>query len=185
MKIIIGLGNPDNKYEHSRHNAGAICVEYISKITGIKLSEQKELALIGKGYIDNETVILAKSKSYMNNSGDTVRYLCNRFGADVVDLVIIYDDMDLSLGTIRIRKGGTHGGHKGIESIINSLGTSNIPRLRVGIGRPLSEDGTINHVLGTFGKEEQLLLTETCKIVNKATLDIIKHGINQSMNNYN
>ena len=185
MKIIIGLGNPDSKYENSRHNAGVICVEAISRTTGIKFSEKKALALFGSGYIDNETIILAKSRSYMNNSGDTIKYLRDRFGVQVIDLLVIYDDMALPLGKIRIRASGTHGGHKGIESIINALGTSSIPRLRVGIGRPESEDDNIAHVLGTFKKEEKLLLAETCETATQATLDIIKYGTEWSMNRYN
>jgi len=185
MKIIIGLGNPDSKYKNSRHNAGIICLDEISRTTGIQFSEKKSLASIGSGYINNETVILAKSRSYMNNSGDTIKYLRDRFGIQVVDLVIIYDDMDLPLGTIRIRTSGTHGGHKGIESIINTLGTANIPRLRVGIGRPESEDDSILHVLGTFKNEEKLLLAETCETVTEAILNILKHGTEWCMNRYN
>ena len=185
MKIIIGLGNPDSKYKNSRHNAGIICLDEISRTTGIQFSEKKTLASIGSGYINNETVILAKSRSYMNNSGDTIKYLRDRFGIQVVDLVIIYDDMALPLGKIRISTSGTHGGHKGIESIINTLGTSNIPRLRVGIGRPESEDDTIPHVLGTFKNEEKLLLTETCETVTEAILNMLKHGTEWCMNRYN
>ena len=91
MKIIVGLGNPDSKYDNSRHNAGSICLDEISRNTGIKFSEKKSLALIGTGYINSETVILVKSRSYMNNSGDTIKYLRDRFGIQVSDLLIIYD----------------------------------------------------------------------------------------------
>ena len=185
MKIIVGLGNPDSKYDNSRHNAGSICLDEISRNTGIKFSEKKSLALIGTGYINSETVILVKSRSYMNNSGDTINYLRDRFGIQVSDLLIIYDDMDLPLGKIRIRTSGTHGGHKGIESIINALGTTNIPRLRVGIGRPESENDSILHVLGTFKNEEKLLLATTCETVTEATLNIINYGIEWCMNQYN
>ena len=121
----------------------------------------------------------------MNNSGDTIKYLRDRFGIQVSDLLIIYDDMDLPLGKIRIRTSGTHGGHKGIESIINALGTTNIPRLRVGIGRPESENDSILHVLGTFKNEEKLLLATTCETVTEATLNIINYGIEWCMNQYN
>ena len=186
MKIIVGLGNPDSKYDNSRHNAGSICLDEISRNTGIKFSEKKSLALIGTGYINSETVILVKSRSYMNNSGDTIKYLRDRFGIQVSDLLIIYDDMDLPLGKIRIRTSGTHGGHKGIESIIYQLESEDFQRLKLGIAlEDINMKPSEKYVLTPFPKKYH---EDVDFMIIKAADSIdfyLNNTIEETMNKYN
>ena len=185
MKMIVGLGNPGQKYANSRHNVGFECINAISLNTGIAMSDRRQLAVIGQGRLDGEEVVLAKPRTFMNHSGEAFSYLMSRFPAALDDLIVIYDDMDLPVGEMRIRPSGSAGGHRGMESIISSLTSRTFPRIRVGIGHTPSEMSTIAFVLGTFNAQESPLIKETVVSVRNAVADVIGHGLDWAMSQYN
>ncbi|NLB88411.1 MAG: aminoacyl-tRNA hydrolase [Syntrophomonadaceae bacterium] len=152
MKIVVGLGNPGKKYSETRHNLGFKVVEELAKRFPIEKEESKYDAIIGHIRIGSEKVLLVKPLTYMNLSGKSVQPLVHFYKLELQDLIVIYDDMDLDLGRLRIRESGGTGGHKGMVSITQRLSTQEFPRIRVGIGRP--EDETIDLVLGNFSNDE-------------------------------
>jgi len=186
MYIIVGLGNPTREYENTRHNAGFMCVDRLADMTDIRITEHKHKALIGKGYISGEKVILVKPLTYMNNSGESVRELVDYYKIDPEhELIIIYDDIDLDVGRLRIRARGSAGGHNGIKSIINHLGTVVFPRIRVGVGAKPEGGDLVNHVLGHFAGEDKKLMDQATKLASDAARVIIEDSIDKAMNIYN
>jgi len=185
MKLIVGLGNPGPRYAKSRHNVGFRCVDAISRHAGITMSERRQLAVIGQGRMEGEEVVLVKPRTFMNHSGDAVSYLIDRFHTPLHDLLIIYDDMDLPIGKIRIRPEGSAGGQRGMVSIISALRSQEFPRIRVGIGRPPEETGGVSHVLGSFSREEERMLLGVIDTVRDAVIEIVVHGVEIAMNKYN
>lgn len=141
--------------------------------------------VIGQGQIGSEEVILAKPRTFMNRSGEALSYLVNRFHISIDDLLVIYDDMDLPLGKIRIRSLGSAGGHRGMDSIIDALGSQKFPRVRVGIGRPMSGVDDVEFVLGAFDAEETPLVKRTVAMTRDAVVDVIIHSVESAMNRYN
>ena len=164
---------------------GFQCVDVVSKSTGIKMSERRRLVVIGQGKIGLEEVILAKPRTFMNRSGEALSYLVNRFHISTDDMLVVYDDMNLSLGKIRIRSSGSSGGHRGMESIIDALGSQNFPRVRVGISRPTPGVNDVEFVLGTFDDEETPLVKRAVSTTRDAVVDVIIHGFEWAMNRYN
>ena len=142
-KIILGLGNPGNDYVNTRHNIGFYYIDYLSRILKIKTSIKDNNVVYGEGLFNNNKVILAKPKTFVNNSGNAVKFLLNKYNLELENIIVIYDDMSLELGKIRIRPQGSSGGHNGIKSIINTVGSQNFSRIRVGIGAPVSNKGNI------------------------------------------
>ena len=185
MKLIVGLGNPGERYAKSRHNVGFMCVDSVAARAGIRMTDRRAAAVIGQGRIDGEEVALAKPRTFMNNSGEALSYLTARFPVALSDLLVIYDDMDLPLGKIRLRPTGSGAGQKGMESIIAAMGSQDIPRLRIGIGHPPEDADEIRHVLGTFTAEEQSLIAETLATARDAVMDVLAHGLEWAMNRYN
>ena len=185
MKIIVGLGNPGRKYARIRHNVGFLCVERLARENGISFSKRHRLTLIGEGSIEEETVILAKPRTHVNLSGEAIVYLLARYRIESTDLIIIYDDMDLPLGKIRLRPRGSAGGHKGISSIIDALETEAFPRIKVGIGRPPEGQGGVEYVLGNFSPEEQRIVNETVQNVSESVACLLTEGIEVAMGRYN
>ncbi len=192
MKLIIGLGNPGRGYAKNRHNAGFMCVNHIARAYNIILDRKQSKARVGTGKIAGEEVILAKPGTFMNLSGESVALLIKRYGISPDDLIVIHDDLDLPLGKIRIRKGSTSGGHKGVNSIITSLGTRDFVRIRIGIGRPLedkipvSEERKIrDYVLTDFTPEEKKIMTEVIARASEAVLCLISEGLTTAMNKFN
>lgn len=185
MKLIVGLGNPGERYAVSRHNVGFMCVDAVAALAGIRLSDRRAAAIIGRGNIEGEEVVLAKPRTFMNNSGEALAYLTTRFPVSLSDLLIIYDDMDLPPGAIRIRASGSSAGQRGMESIIAALGSRDIPRLRIGIGHPPEDVDEIRHVLGGFTPEEQPLIKEALSTARDAVMDVLKDGLERAMNRYN
>lgn len=183
MKIIVGLGNPGRKYKDTRHNTGYRVVEELASRYNIDKEESKFDAIIGHLRIGSEKVLVVKPLTYMNLSGNAVQPLVNWFKLDLTDLLVVYDDMDLPPGTLRIRSFGGNGGHKGMNSISQRLSSKNFPRVRVGIGRP--EDDTIDWVLGKFTGEEKELIESTVEKAADAIECWIKNGIDTAMNRYN
>lgn len=186
MKLIVGLGNPGNGYIDTRHNAGFSCVEYVFKKWNIDVWEKKRKVVIGRGVCLGEEVILCKPRTYMNNSGIAIDYLLRRFGCSACDIVIIYDDMNLALGTIRLRRTGGSGGQNGVSSVIEALGSELFDRIKVGIGSHPLEQEAVEYVLSPFTESEKQRLAETIiPKVGDALESIITDGMESSMNRFN
>ena len=185
MKLIVGLGNPDRQFTHSRHNVGFRCVDHLARKWGIRLAQRRLKAVLGQCQVEDRSIVLAKLRTYMNKSGEGVEYLLTRFNADPSKMLVIYDDMDLPVGKIRIRPKGSAAGHNGIKSIISTLGTHGFPRIRVGIGRPDEATGDIGHVLGPFSSEERLVMTRAIVSVGQAVTCVLQEGLEAAMNRFN
>ncbi len=185
MKIIVGLGNPTSQYEGTRHNVGFSVIYNISDTYGIKVDTKKHKALIGKGIIEGEKVILAMPTTYMNLSGESVREILDYYKCDHEDLIVIYDDISLDVGKLRIRKKGSAGGHNGIKNIIAHLGTQEFDRIKVGVGEKPARMDLADYVLGRFSKEEQPLIREGADKACKAVAAIISEGADAAMNKFN
>ena len=193
MKLIVGLGNPGQSYSHNRHNLGFMCVNHFAKVHGIKFDKKQGQARTGTGEIAGETVVVARPETYMNQSGQAVSRLVKRFNISLDDLIVIHDDLDLPVGRIRVRQGGSAGGHRGIESIITGLGSKDFLRIRVGIGRPSGtgrgiptpEDAVIAYVLSGFPPEEKKVIDMTIPEVSEALECLITEGLTAAMNKYN
>lgn len=186
--IIVGLGNPGKKYENTRHNAGFMFVDYVCMANKSTFKLKKEFeAEISEIYINGEKHILVKPITYMNNSGNAVYKVLNYFkkgnNIDINDLIVIYDDMDLPVGGLRIRKNGSSGGHNGMKSIISCIGSSEFKRIRIGIGHP--QDNQIDYVLGKFSKTEGNIIQDILEKSPNLIDDLINRGIEYIMNNYN
>jgi len=182
MFLIVGLGNPGRNYEKTRHNAGFLAVDRIAARFGIHVDFYECTSLTGRGSIEGESVVLAKPQTFMNRSGEAVRCLVARYRVDLTNLIVIYDDIDLPLGKVRIRTSGGAGGHKGMVSIIHSLGTENFPRIRLGIDRPKNKDTDIvNYVLSPFTQEELIIFEESLEKAVEAIRLIFRKGYAAAM----
>lgn len=185
MKIIVGLGNPTREYQATRHNIGFDTITKLSDEYNIPLDFKKHKAVCGKGYIAGEKVILAQPQTYMNVSGESVRELVDFYKVTNEDIIIIYDDVALGVGQLRIRPRGSAGGHNGIKSIIAHLGTQEFPRIRVGVGDKPKNWDLADYVLGRFPADEQPVIREALGRAAKACETIIADGIEEAMNLYN
>lgn len=185
MYIIVGLGNPTREYEGTRHNIGFDVITRIADDNNIAMDFKKHKAICGKGYIEGQKVILAQPQTYMNLSGESVRELVDFYKVNEEELIIIYDDISLDVGQLRIRGKGSAGGHNGIKSIINHLGTQEFPRIKVGVGDKPKGWDLADYVLGHFSKEEEEDVRESIKRASEAVNCMITHGINEAMNQYN
>lgn len=183
MYIIAGLGNPGSKYENTRHNMGFNAIDAMASEFGIDVNRAKFKGLIGEGRIGTEKVILLKPQTYMNLSGQSVREIMNFYKIPEENLIVIYDDFDLPIGSIRVRKSGGPGTHNGMKSVVQELGSRKFPRVRVGIGS--SDGSTIQFVIGKVGKDEQQILNEAAEAAASAAADIIRIGIENAMNIHN
>lgn len=183
MYIIAGLGNPGSKYENTRHNMGFKAIDAMASEFGIVVNRAKFKGLIGEGRIGSEKVILLKPQTYMNLSGQSVREIMNFYKIPEENLIVIYDDFDLPIGSIRVRKSGGPGTHNGMKSVVQELGSRKFPRVRVGIGS--SDGSTIQFVIGKVGKDEQQILNEAAEAAASAAADIIRIGIENAMNIHN
>jgi len=185
------LGNPGRGYANNRHNLGSMCLNHFARTQGIRFDKKQGQARIGSGEVAGSKVILAKPQTYMNRSGQSVSQLVNKFNINPDDLIIIHDDLDLPLGTIRIRRSGGSGGHKGIDSIISYLESQDFPRLRIGIGRPttplaeISENDIIAYVLSDFTPEENQVITQVIPRASEAILCLLTEGLAAAMNKFN
>mgnify|MGYP001160966895 CR=1 FL=1 len=184
MIIIMGLGNPGRKFGMNRHNVGFMCVDYLSRLWGIRLY-RRNLVVIGQGTVESEDVVLVKPRTFMNNSGVAVQYLISRFGVSKDDFLVIYDEMDLPLGRIRIRPEGSAAGHNGMKSIISVLDSQRCARIRIGIGRPDSSKDDIGYVLGSFTKQENDVVERSVARVAQAIGILLVDGIEDAMNQFN
>ena len=185
MMVLLGLGNPGRAYTKSRHNAGFWCIDALAKRHGIRLRDRRRHAVIAEGEIAATSVVLAKSRTYVNSSGIAARYLLDRFHATTQDLMVVHDDMDLPLGTIRLRPGGGAAGHHGIESVIAELRTEQFPRLRIGVSHPTDRENGIAHVLGPFNAEESTMVREALERAVEAMTCAVELGLDTAMNRFN
>ena len=183
--LIVGLGNPGLAYRHNRHNIGFMVADVLAQKLEIPLKRVKFKAQIGNGKVEGIPVIIAKPLTYMNNSGEAVAPLVHYFKVPLERLLVIHDDMDLPLGTLRMRPSGGSAGHNGMLSIFDKLGTNAIPRLRVGIGRPPGRMDPADYVLQDFPKSDEELLKMVIAQACEAALAFITTGLEKAMNTYN
>jgi PTH1 family peptidyl-tRNA hydrolase len=185
MKIIVGLGNPGKKYERTRHNAGFMAVDELARSLHVDFNQEKHSAFIVKSRIDPEDTVLAKPQTYMNDSGRAVGAILRDTYSGVSDLIVLHDELDLPLGSVRIKIGGGHGGHNGLRSIIELVGSSDFIRVRLGIGRPAPGMDAADYVLSPFLAEERQLLPDMMAKAVEAVRVIILEGPNRAMNIFN
>ncbi|MCI5623445.1 aminoacyl-tRNA hydrolase [Anaerostipes sp. 494a] len=185
MKVIVGLGNPGKKYENTRHNIGFAALDYIADKEGININTGKHKALVGSGYMGGEKVLLVKPQTFMNLSGESLRPIMDFYKLDPEDFLVIFDDIDLDVGRLRIRKKGSAGGHNGIKSIISHLGSMEFPRVKIGVGAKPKGYDLADYVLGHFGKEDQAILSERFEDVYDAVKLIVEDNITEAMNRHN
>jgi len=193
MKLIVGLGNPGLTYARNRHNIGFMCVSHLARAQGIKLDKKQGHARTGTGEIAGNKAVLARPQTFMNASGEAVSRLVKKLNINLSDLIVIHDDLDLPPGKIRIRLGGSSGGHKGLDSIIARLGSRDFYRVRIGIGRPdipegssaNKEAGVIDYVLSDFTPEERGTITRVIPEVGQAIVCLITEGLEAAMNKFN
>lgn len=181
MKLIVGLGNPGVQYRFNRHNMGFMVLERLADQLNIKLDKRGYDSLFGRGTIADETVLLAEPQTYMNLSGKAVKRFCHKFSTPFEDLIVIHDELDLPFGTIRLKAGGGHGGHKGLVSIIDHLGGSDFPRIRLGIGKPAHKAMVESYVLKPFTPEERQWLPHITTKAVDIVRDLISSGIQTAM----
>ncbi len=183
MYLIVGLGNPEEDYSSTRHNMGFNTINKISKEYDIEVNKKKFKGLYGTGMIEGEKVILLKPQTFMNLSGESIKEVVDFYKIENDDIIVIYDDMDVDLGTIKIRKKGGPGSHNGMKSVVQYLGTD-FARIRVGIGKPEDND-FIRYVIGPIPEEEQEILDKSTTAAKDAVVEIIKSGVDNAMNKFN
>lgn len=184
MKLIVGLGNPGTEYERTRHNVGWMVLDAFAKKFRIELNKHEKSAMTGTGRVAGGSVMLAKPLTYMNLSGDAVRLLMNAYLDSPQDLIIVYDDIDLPLGKLRIRQNGSAGTHNGMRSIISEIRTENFPRLRVGIGGP-GDAKLRDHVLDEFNGDEQPVVDRAIERSVDALVLFARGDLKRAMNSFN
>ena len=186
MYIIVGLGNPGKEYEGTRHNVGFHTLDRIADKYKIDISEKKHKALIGKGYIDGQKAVLVKPQTYMNLSGESVRSVIDYYKVDETqELIVIYDDVSMDVGKIRIRKKGSAGGHNGIKNIIAHLGHDVFLRIKVGVGEKPKGYDLADYVLGHFNKEEKEIMKECGEKISDAIVLMMNDRVDEAMNMIN
>jgi PTH1 family peptidyl-tRNA hydrolase len=185
MKIIVGLGNPGRTYERTRHNAGFMALDELARNLRVDSTQEKHHALIGKARIDSEESLLVKPQTYMNDSGRAVAAILRDAYKTVSDLIVLHDDLDLPLGSVRVKIGGGHGGHNGLRSLIEYLGTPDFVRVRIGIGRPVPGMDTADYVLSPFLAEEREAAATATTTAAEAVNVIVAQGVTKAMNQFN
>ncbi|GAX88664.1 aminoacyl-tRNA hydrolase [Effusibacillus lacus] len=185
MRIVIGLGNPGREYETTRHNVGFMVIDKLSDSLGIEVRKSKFQALYGEGMHKGEKVVLVKPMTYMNLSGHSVRQVLDWYKPEPEEWAVVYDDMDLPLGTVRLRVKGSAGGHNGIKSIISTLGSQEFLRVRIGIDRPDVGVSVVDHVLSPFRKEQRPALEDAVLKSASALRTFIEETFQAAMNKHN
>ena len=185
MYLIVGLGNPEKEYSNTRHNMGFDVINELSKKCEIKVSKNKFEALYGIGKINSKDVILVKPQTYMNLSGQSIIKFKKYYKISNKDIIVIYDDIDLNIGEIRLKAKGGPGTHNGMKSVVESLNAEDFIRIRVGIGAPEDKDDIINYVIGKISKIEREILDKSIIRARDSILEIIENGIHRAMNKFN
>ncbi len=185
MRLIVGLGNPGAEYESTPHNLGFLVIDRVAERNAIRVSRKDSQAIVGQGQIAGQSVMLAKPQTFMNLSGAAVKRLLDKNEVQPPDVLVVYDELDLPWGSLRIRPGGSHGGHRGIQSVIRELGTQDFPRVRLGIhGGQRQRDG-VRIVLGGFSRAQKQELDELLDYAARAVESVIAEGVEKSMTSFN
>ena len=185
MKLVVGLGNPGRRYERTRHNLGFLLLDRIAEARGIRIGDDRCESLVGRGEWERESLVLAKPQTYMNHSGLAAAALVRRFQVRGANLVVAFDDLDLPFGRLRIRCGGTAGGHRGLGSILQHVADRDFVRLRIGIGRPPAGEDAVDYVLSRFSPEEQDSLDDVLSRAVEAVEAIVLNGPVRAMEDFN
>ena len=185
MKLVVGLGNPGRRYARTRHNLGFLLLDRIAEARGIRIGDDRCDSLVGRGEWERESLVLAKPQTYMNNSGVAAAALLKRFQVRGADLVVAYDDLDLPFGRLRIRCGGSAGGHRGLASILQHVADRDFVRLRMGIGRPPAGVDPVEYVLRPFSAEERQSLEDVLSRAEEALEAIVLKGPVRAMEDFN
>lgn len=185
MFLIVGLGNPEEEYSNTRHNMGFDTINKLANEYNIKINKNKFKGLCGSGIIENEKVILLKPQTYMNLSGESIKEAMAFYKIKSENIIVIYDDIDIEPGIIKIRKKGGHGGHNGMKSVISEIDTQNFPRIRIGIGKPENKGQLIEYVIGKMPQTDKDILEKATILGKEAILEIIKNGVDIAMNKFN
>ena len=185
MYLIAGLGNPTREYDKTRHNVGFSVIDVLADKYNIDVSDRKHKALCGRGVIEGEKVLLLKPQTFMNLSGESIREAVDYYKIDPEDIIVIYDDISLEPGQLRIRLKGSAGGHNGIKNIIAHLGTQEFPRIKVGVGAKPPKMDLADYVLSRFGAEEQKVMDEAFGEAAEAAVMMMTTGAERAMNHYN
>lgn len=185
MKIIAGLGNPGNEYKSTRHNVGFMFLDALADFWKVTNWKEKDEALIAETFYNNEKILLVKPLTFMNESGRAIGPILNFYKLDAEDLIVVHDDIDIPVGTVRIRKKGSAGGHNGIKSVLSHVGDENFTRFRIGIGRPPQNFTVINYVLSSFSDEDKEKINSAIKSLIPAAECVIEYDADMAMNKFN
>ena len=183
MYLVVGLGNIGNEYSNTRHNIGFDAIDILAKEYNISIDREKFKGEYGEGRIGTKKVIFLKPSTYMNLSGDSVRLAMDYYDIEPDELIVIYDDISLKEGRVRIRAKGSAGGHNGIKDIISKIGTDNFPRVKVGVGAPKGD--LVSHVLGKFSKEQRVCVDKILSLSPQIIETFVKEGCTETMNKFN
>ena len=184
-RLVVGLGNPGKQYAKTRHNVGFWCVERLAKDSSIAFSRRYRHAVVGEGTVAGRAVAVAKPRTFVNDSGRAITSLLGRYRASAADLLVVYDDMSLSPGQLRVRPRGSSGGHNGIKSIIGAIGTQEFARVRVGIGHPPAGLDDVQYVLGRMPPEERREVNGAVERAAQAIVCVLNEGVEAAMNRFN
>lgn len=185
MYLIVGLGNPENEYANTRHNMGFDAINHLSRKLNINVNKEKFKGIYGDTILNGEKVILLKPQTCMNLSGESIIQFKQFYKIPPENIIVIYDDIDVDVGKIKIRKKGGPGSHNGMKSVVKELKSEDFPRIRVGIGKPMFKEMMIGYVLEKLNGNEREILEESTKLAANAVYDIITSGIDKAMNKYN
>lgn len=185
MYLIVGLGNPESDYSNTRHNMGFNVINKLAKEYDITISRKKFNSEYENAMIEGKKVMLVKPQTFMNSSGEAVIEFINFYKIELEKVIIVYDDIDIEPGKIRIRKSGSPGSHNGMKSVVHFLNNENFPRIRVGIGKPDQNENMIEYVIGAVSEEERKELDNGAEIAKNAIIEILKNGIDSAMNKFN
>ena len=185
LRLVVGLGNPGNKYENTRHNAGFMVADKIARDFNIALNKTKFDTIYGRGFIEDVDVLLVKPMAYMNRSGPPLQKLAHYFRIPGEDMLLIHDDIDLAFGRLKIKEKGGHGGHNGIRSIMDAFGGGDFVRLRIGVGRSEAEGNVTDHVLGRFSDDKAEMVARVITVARDAAVTVLCEGMKVGMNAFN
>lgn len=185
MYLIVGLGNPEQDYSNTRHNMGFATINQLAKQYDIAITKNKFKGLYGNGVIEGEKVILLKPQTFMNLSGQSIREIIEFYKIEKEQVIVIFDDIDIEPGNIKIRKAGGAGTHNGMKSVVKELNTQHFKRIRVGIGKPEEKEHLVEYVLGAISDEDRENLEKGTDLAKQAVIEIIKNGIDIAMNKFN
>jgi len=185
LRLVVGLGNPGNKYEDTRHNAGFLVADKIAQDFNLSLNKTKFDTIFGRGFIEDIDVLLVKPMAFMNRSGPPLQKLAHYFRIPGEDMLVIHDDIDLAFGRLKIKEKGGHGGHNGIRSIMDAFGGGDFVRLRIGVGRSEAEGNVTDHVLGRFSDDKAEMVARVITVARDAAVTVLCEGIKVGMNAFN